>query len=297
MNPILLKMVRCDRPRHIIYGFALAVFGSPLLRCELLAATNSQPNRIRIEYVAPKSPEHQPIYERLKESRALEKLQEIFGAFRLPIDLTLRIVGCDGVANAWYQRGQISVCYEYLNDIRKNSPQETTKTGISPTDAMVGQFFYVFGHEMGHAMFDLLDVPVFGRSEDAADQFATYMVLQFGKEQARRLILGTAYSYKNYILNPTVTAPLVAFSDAHSPPPERYYNLLCLAYGADPELFADFVSEGYLPQSRAKGCRREYGELTYAFSKFIVPHLDQHIAREVLQKAWLPDHKDRPAPQ
>jgi len=152
----------------------------------------------------------------------------------------------------------------------------------------------VFGHEMGHAMFDLLDVPVFGRSEDAADQFATYMVLQFGKEQARRLILGTAYSYKNYILNPTVTAPLAAFSDAHAPPPERFYNLLCLAYGADAALFADFVTEGYLPQDRAKNCRREYGELAYAFNKFIVPHLDRHIAHKVLQKAWLPDDENRP---
>ncbi len=284
-------------PRHLICGFALAVLGLPLAQCESLAATDSQPNRIRIEYVVPKSPEHQPIYERLKESRALEKLQEIFGAFRLPTDLTLRISECDGVANAWYERGQITVCYEYLDVIRKNSPQETTKDGISPTDSMVGQFFYVFTHEMGHAMFDLLAVPVFGGAETAADQFATYVVLQFGKDQARRVILGTAYSYKNYILNTTVTAPLAAFSDVHGPPPERFYNLLCLAYGANSELFADFVSEGYLPKSRAQGCRREYGELVYAFNKVIVPHLDQQLARQVLQKAWLPDEKNRPAPR
>ena len=284
-------------PGHLICGFALAVLGSPLAQSESLAATDPQPNRIRIEYVVPKSPEHQPIYERLKENRALEKLQEIFGAFRLATDLTLRIAGCDGVANAWYQRGQITVCYEYLNVIRKNSPQETTKDGISPADAMVGQFFYVFAHEMGHAMFDLLDVPVFGRAEDAADQFATYVLLQFGKDQARRLILGTAYSYKNYITNPALTAPLAAFSDAHSPPPERFYNLLCLAYGADSELFADFVSEGYLPQGRAQGCRREYGELVYAFNKVIGPHLDQQLARQVLKKAWLPDDKTKPPPR
>ena len=78
---------------HLICGFALAVLGSPLAQSESLAATDPQPNRIRIEYVVPKSPEHQPIYERLKENRALEKMQEIFGAFRLATDLTLRIAG------------------------------------------------------------------------------------------------------------------------------------------------------------------------------------------------------------
>jgi hypothetical protein len=274
---------------------AVALIGSPLLLAERLTAADAQPNKIRIEYVVPKLPEHLPIYETLKERRALEKLQEIFSAFRLPTDLLLRTVGCDGISNAWYQRGRVSVCYEYLQDIRQHMPLQTTVAGITPTDAMVGQFFYVFAHEMGHAMFDMLNVPVFGRSEDAADQFATYIMLQFGKDQARRLITGAAYSYRGQLLKPTVTVPLAAFSDAHSPPAERFYNMLCLAYGADSGVFADFVSEGFLPKTRAKGCRREYGELTFAFNKLIVPHLDQSIAREVLQKSWLPEEKDRPA--
>ena len=34
--------------------------------------------------------------------------------------------------------------------------------GITPADAISGQFFYAFAHEMGHAVFDLLAVPVFG---------------------------------------------------------------------------------------------------------------------------------------
>ena len=50
----------------------------------------------------------------------------------------------------------------------------------------------------------------------------------------------------------------------------------------------------YLPSGRARGCKREYGELNYAFSKFIVPHLDPQIAREVLRKDWLPAKTDRP---
>ncbi|RPI47077.1 MAG: hypothetical protein EHM67_00255 [Hyphomicrobiaceae bacterium] len=74
-------------------------------------------------------------------------------------------------------------------------------------------------------MFDLLNVPIFGHQEDAADQFAGYIILHFGKADARRLILGAAHSYKKYVQNPTVTAPLTAFSDEHGPPAQRFYNL------------------------------------------------------------------------
>jgi hypothetical protein len=59
-------------------------------------------------------------------------------------------------------------------------------------------------HETGHAVFDQLKVPVLGREEDAADLFSVYIVLQMGKEDARRLILGNAYQYKEDVVNPQV---------------------------------------------------------------------------------------------
>lgn len=272
----------------VIVGLMLS---APIAR----AATSSEPNRIRVEYVTPASSEHLPIYEKIKERHALEKLQEIFGAFRLPMDLTLRTVECDGVPNAWYQRGQVSVCYEYLAEMWKVMNEPSTGEIVEPADALVGQFFYVMAHEMGHAMFDLLDVPILGRPEDAADQFATYIILHFGKDQAQRLIRGAAYSYKKYLLKPKVTAPLAAFSDAHSPPATRFYNILCLAYGADPVLFAEFTTENYLPKQRATSCKREYGEVAYAFKKLITPHVDKGIAEAVLQKAWLPPPDQKPS--
>jgi Putative metallopeptidase len=81
-------------------------------------------------------------------------------------------------------------------------PKETTPAGVTPVDAVLGQFFYAIAHEAGHAMFDLLRVPIFGYQEDAADQFAGYIILHFGKADARRLILGAAHSYKKYVQTP-----------------------------------------------------------------------------------------------
>jgi hypothetical protein len=44
-----------------------------------------------------------------------------------------------------------------------------------------------------HAVFDLLKIPLFGREEDAADQYSAYIMLHFGKEDTHRLIEGSAY--------------------------------------------------------------------------------------------------------
>jgi hypothetical protein len=273
-----------------------------LLPCLLLALWVSVPaiadevrtHRIRIEYAAPSNAEHQKLYEFLKQRRALEALQEIFSPFRLPNDLTLRTIGCNGVANAWYQPLMISVCYEYIAEIYNFVPKDTTASGITPANAALGQFFYVFAHEMGHAVYDVLKVPVLGMEEDAADFFAGYIMLQFGQEQARRLIIGAAYAYDRYMRNPMVSVPLSAFSGSHSPPMQRYFNLMCLAYGADSStVFSDLVDLGYLPSDRARRCRREFSTLSFAFRQLIVPHLDKQLAMQVLDGSWLPDIKMR----
>jgi hypothetical protein len=252
-------------------------------------AADALPNRMQVEYVPPTNPAHQPLYTMLKERRALEKLQGIFSPFRLPIDLTLRTVGCDGVSNAWYHRPAVSVCYEYLSEIQQAMPKETTAEGVTPADAVIGQFFYVFAHEMGHAMFEILEVPVFGNAEDAADHFAVFLMLQFEKVEARGLIVGAAYSYRKYVRSREVTAPLAAFSDAHSAPAQRFFNLLCLAYGSDQTLFGDFVEKDYLPKARANSCKREFDQVAFAFRKVILPNLDQQLAKQVSEKAWFPD--------
>jgi hypothetical protein len=80
--------------------------------------------------------------------------------------------------------------------------------------------------------------------------------------------------------------PLKKFADEHGTPSQRFYNVLCLAYGADKVLFADFVSKGYLPQDRAEGCEDEYAQLDYAFKRLIVPSVDVKLARN-LHKRWL----------
>ena len=79
---------------------------------------------------------------------------------------------------------------------------------------------------------------------------------------------------------------LKAFSDAHGRPQERFFNLLCMAYGANQTVFADLVDKGYLLKDRAMGCPREYRQLTFALQTLILPHIDQDVAKTVLDESW-----------
>lgn len=247
--------------------------------------------QIRIEYGVPGNSAHRPIYERLKQVRALEQIQKLLSPLRLPRPLLLKVSDCAGKSNAWYDGKVVTVCYEYLADILKNAMEGTLPSVISQDDAILGPFMDVFLHESGHAVFDQLNVPVLGREEDAADLFSAYIMLQLNMADARRLILGNAYQYKKDVLNPQV--PLTKYADEHGIPAQRFFNVLCIAYGADQKLFADVVEKGYLPKKRAEDCDIEYEQAAFAFKTLIGPYIDRTLANKVLA-TWMRDVDARP---
>ena len=258
------------------------------------ADVSEKKGTIQISYEVPKDPALQTVYETVRKANALEMLRLVFVSFRLPEDLYIKAVSCDGVPNAYFFRENdkptIRICYEYLKSVRDMLPKETTPEGITPREALMGQFLFTAAHEFGHAVFDIYNLPVLGRQEDAADEFATYFLLQFGGERAHRLIRGAAYAYYHDV-NSTkdtrkVTVPIAAFSSDHGTPEQRFYNLVCIAYGDDPKIFAAVVERGYLPERRAKVCKYEYSNLKFAIKTLVSPHVDQQLAEAVMAVGW-----------
>jgi hypothetical protein len=259
------------------------------------------PNWVSIIYEPPENPAFHDLYDLLRERHALESIREILSPFRSQEALTIKTAECKAI-NASYGREAfkptVTICYELLKHILGSLPNEDNPDGLTPADAAVGQFFFVTLHEVGHAIFDILDVPMFGHQEDAADNFATYIMLQFGEGQAHRLIGGAAWSWRAYLgdykKNPVVPTRLSAFAGDHGLPQERFYNLICLAVGADHVGFADLAN--YLPASRAPHCSYEYQTLVHAFEKEITPHLDHEMATRVLDTNWLQALESNPVP-
>jgi hypothetical protein len=252
---------------------------------------------VRVSYEEPKVAVHDPLYQRLRERRALEPFAGVLGTIRLPRPLTLRFAGC-GEANAWYdaEEGTVTFCYELVADIER-SASGAAQYGVSREEAFEGPIAFVLLHECAHAIFDLLDVPILGREEDAADQLAAQVLLRAGDAISRRTLRGAAWMYKH---DASKRLPDESdFSDVHGLDAQRLYNVLCMAYGSDPESHGEIVEKGYLPKDRADGCPDEYAQVAYAVRKLIWKSVDAKAAertRASLRRRFGGGERATPAP-
>jgi hypothetical protein len=290
LNPTILKII-LSLTNGALMKNSLVLAGIGMILLTALAMTThaaNKTNQIKIKYVPPKNPEHQLEYDTLKERYSLENLQEFLSPFRLPWPLTITLTGCAGEADAMYSEDEITICYEYIEDLEEYMPEETTKAGIEPIDTLIGPFVDTVLHEFAHALFDYLEPPILGREEDAADQVSAYIYLQLGKDESRRLIMGTVYAYLLEVQD-TDAPTMEEYADEHSTSEQRAFNLTCIAYGADPKLFADLPALVGLPQERVDICVEEYELISQAYEMLIGPHIDPVLAKKIFDKSWLPE--------
>jgi Putative metallopeptidase len=241
-----------------------------------------QNSRIEVKYQPPQLSRLEPLYQRLQQRQVLEELKAFLSPLRLTRKLTLNTKQCNEV-NAFYSRSEgLILCYEYIEYIEDLAPKIETPEGFTRAEGIAGAFAEVSLHEIGHAVFHMYDAPIFGREEDAADQLAAFVMLQFSKDVTRLAIKGAAYSY----LSQEQAWPRTKFADEHGNQRQRYYNYLCLAYGADPVEFQDFVEKGLLPKERSGNCAREYQQIRRAFTTTILPFIDQDLMRKVRAVRW-----------
>jgi hypothetical protein len=263
-------------------------------------------------YRVPESAVYAELRGRLKKRGVLEEYSRFLAPLRLPYTLRVAAGECGSAdASPFYNRDAhaIVMCYEFMKwaenkaetllALQKEKP-EFLPMPATRGEFLTGVFVGVIMHETGHAVFDLLDVPVFGREEDAADQMAVFIALQFDKNVARTIVKGLVYSMLVLdnpptkapvpsVLNPPLNCssdPFCAYSDTHGAPAQRLYNTLCLAYGADNATFGDFVEKGWLAKERAEQCRNEYQQVKSAFAKTVYPFIDPGLMQQVLAHKW-----------
>ncbi|MCA9838371.1 MAG: hypothetical protein KC422_15755 [Trueperaceae bacterium] len=198
----------------------------------------------------------------------------------LPRDIGIVSGQCDTVNAFWSpDYDAIIMCYE-LTEYLYETFRAETKSQQELDNAVLGAVEFIFYHELGHALIDLFGIPFTGREEDAVDQFSTYVLLgsDLGVESA---LSGASFFFISGNTGPEVqNMEDLAFWDEHSLDQQRFYNIVCMIYGSDPETYANLIRQeskgflltsatGYLPKERAERCPDEYYDISRSWETLL----------------------------
>ncbi|WP_137151546.1 DUF4344 domain-containing metallopeptidase [Devosia sp. FKR38] len=118
---------------------------------------------------------------------------------------------------------------------------------------------FVLYHEMAHLLFDQLELPVLGREEDAADNVATWTLLNKGTDRANQAVRDAA---RGWFLSGIAYDSGGVESDyaaAHALDKQRAYQIVCLMVGKDEPTFRPVANLYELPVDRVESCAWDYG--------------------------------------
>ena len=185
-------------------------------------------------------------------------------SLKLPKDIVLATGHC-AEPNAEYEPDahRVIVCYElfsYLGDQFKSDPAEEYLVS--------GTVVFALMHELGHALVDVLALPITGREEDAVDQLATILLLEQGPVGD-----SLAFGAVGWLSTNAQSRRLddLAFADDHGLDQQRVFNLVCWIYGRDSTRYHQAIEDGWLPEQRRAKCPHEYRQMTGSWRRLLDP--------------------------
>jgi len=189
--------------------------------------------------------------------------------FKLPNDVPIYVGECieNGlpIVNAYWQfeENYIQFCYQLIDLhvllYREKYPAISDEELI---DLVQGGVYWIFVHELAHAMVDIYELPLLGPGEDTADVFANIILISEG-EKGFSAIFAASDLFSFLAALEGESALETVFYDDHGLNVQRYQDMLCLVYGSDPNGFLRMVTEGFLTPERAQRCVKTF-ENNYA---------------------------------
>lgn len=205
------------------------------------------------------------IRQNVQSERRLEDVVSALNeSYPLPRNVPVSFEEC-GIVNAQYlyggTNGRVRFCYELMDYLYDVLAPQVGEDRLS--EAVDGAYEFIMLHEAGHALRHQLDLPITGREEDVADQFAALTLIRQGSKGARAAIDGVL------ALQTDGTFSQSDYAGEHSLGPQRLYNVVCLVYGSDPDKYAGLVGADGLPEARAVRCPAEYAQVEKAFDRLL----------------------------
>ena len=202
-----------------------------------------------------------------RESQVKNLVELLNERIELPVDVEFSFEEC-GDSYVYYDDdyNRVIICQQWFDEMeRVLSRGLPEKTVLRQTVRSLA--FAVLLHETAHALIDVLNIPVTGREEDAADQFSTLVLLN--QKDGARKAMQVAYTYK--VLSQDTRYPQV-YWDEHSLDIQRYYDTLCMVYGRDPKQNERLLVNNPLPDERAEICESQYKRIERSWKQLLTPY-------------------------
>lgn len=201
-------------------------------------------------------------------------VQDLNNTLSLPEDVNIEFLEC-GIENAYYDPNvkTITLCYEL---VQRYTEALGSDDGSMETAALHAGLFTLF-HELGHALIDVLELPITGREEDAADEFAAIMLLWSEQEEA-------ALSGAQQFSVDAAEWEAAPYWGEHGTDMQRYYNIACYVYGSDSDRWSHLITNETLPQERADLCEEDYWRKSNSWTKLLNPYLKQQMELTALNE-------------
>lgn len=137
---------------------------------------------------------------------------------------------------------------------------------------VIGNTLFTVYHEFGHALIDLLKLPVIGREEDAVDGFAAVTMIPTAPDPLHdALIIAVADAWRLFSDLAAGGGPR-AYWGEHALDEQRHFAIVCLLVGSDQEGFYDFALEEGLPEERIETCDHDFERMKSGWKRLLDPH-------------------------
>jgi hypothetical protein len=170
---------------------------------------------------------------------------------------------------------------ERVAEVARSLKDNPRLKNLSPEDRekavrfVVGNMLFVLLHELAHAAIADLELPVLGREEDAADEFAIVRLLSVGTAFTHRVLADATEGWFFSARRDRKEGEPLAFYDEHSLDQQRAYHIVCLMVGHDPNAMVDLAKEMKLPDDRRESCKRDYAKAAASWAAVLNPHRRQ----------------------
>ncbi len=137
---------------------------------------------------------------------------------------------------------------------------------------VVGNTLFTVYHELGHALIDLLKLPVIGREEDAVDGFAAVTMIPEQPDDVRDALIVAVGDGWRAQSDRAASDDQQPFWGEHALDEQRHFAIVCLMVGSDQEGFYDYALEAGLPDERIETCAHDFTRMKRGWKRLLTPH-------------------------